>query len=263
MGLCLNGASECPQRYRRSTITSYIRRALTHCSSWKETMKEIEFASQTLINNGFSNTEIHKVTRDTINKWYDSDGNTNQNNKIKIYYQNQYHRHYQQDERALRKIIDDNVKVLNEEDQLSLTIYYKNRKTSSLILRNNPSPTTPILKRRNVVYQFICPNAECTASYIGKTTMTLSKRISCHALEGNIFTHFRDSHGSPPPSREDFVKTFEIVDQEANPRKLSILEALHIAKQKPSINVTQEPFLLPSCTTPRQLLTRRPITIHP
>ena len=31
-GQCLNGRSECPQKYKDSTVTAYIRRAITHCS---------------------------------------------------------------------------------------------------------------------------------------------------------------------------------------------------------------------------------------
>ncbi|MPC70009.1 hypothetical protein E2C01_064244 [Portunus trituberculatus] len=34
---CLNSKSECPQCYRNSIINAYIRRALTHCSSWNNT----------------------------------------------------------------------------------------------------------------------------------------------------------------------------------------------------------------------------------
>ncbi|XP_068229581.1 uncharacterized protein [Palaemon carinicauda] len=33
LGMCLNGESECPARYRASTIKAFVRRALSHCSS--------------------------------------------------------------------------------------------------------------------------------------------------------------------------------------------------------------------------------------
>ena len=42
LGLCLNGESECPERYKTSTISAYVRRALTHCSTWHATSKEME-----------------------------------------------------------------------------------------------------------------------------------------------------------------------------------------------------------------------------
>ncbi|MPC53425.1 hypothetical protein E2C01_047315 [Portunus trituberculatus] len=32
-GLCRNESNECPKRYFESTISAYVRRALTHCST--------------------------------------------------------------------------------------------------------------------------------------------------------------------------------------------------------------------------------------
>ena len=251
MGLCLNGVSECPQRYRRTAIASYIRRALTHCSSWKSTIEEIEYATQMLVDNGFSNSEIQRVVGDVMNKWYDAaDAIHEDADDIKIYYKNQYHRYYKKDEKALRDIINENVVPTDPNVKLKLTIYYKSRKTASIIMRNNPSGLTPPLRKRNVVYLFKCPHAGCPASYIGMTTMTLSKRISCHAQEGNVFSHFMQVH-FVRPTRDTLIDAFKVIDTDQDPRRLRLLEALHIVNDKPSINVTQEPFLLPSCTTQR------------
>ena len=50
-GHCLNGRSECPQRYKDSTIAAYIRRAITHCSAWKEVHEEIRRSTNVLLNN--------------------------------------------------------------------------------------------------------------------------------------------------------------------------------------------------------------------
>ncbi|XP_076059489.1 uncharacterized protein LOC143036126 [Oratosquilla oratoria] len=40
-GQCMNGRSECPQRYINPTISAYIRRDLTHCSTWTKVHTEI------------------------------------------------------------------------------------------------------------------------------------------------------------------------------------------------------------------------------
>ncbi|XP_076058667.1 uncharacterized protein LOC143035687 [Oratosquilla oratoria] len=40
-GQCMNGKSECQQRYINSTISAYIRRALTHCNTWTNVHTEI------------------------------------------------------------------------------------------------------------------------------------------------------------------------------------------------------------------------------
>ncbi|XP_068247936.1 uncharacterized protein [Palaemon carinicauda] len=37
LGMCLNGKSECPTRYRASTIRAFVSRALPHCLSWTNT----------------------------------------------------------------------------------------------------------------------------------------------------------------------------------------------------------------------------------
>ncbi|XP_068220031.1 uncharacterized protein [Palaemon carinicauda] len=52
LGMCLNGESECPARYMASIIKAFLRRVLSHCSSWTDTHKELERAAQVLINNG-------------------------------------------------------------------------------------------------------------------------------------------------------------------------------------------------------------------
>ena len=253
MGLCLNGRSECPDRYRRSAMNAYIRRALTHCSTWATTSAEIDNATQTLVNNGYSNREITSQIRKAIDKWYLHEENTarsDQQTDIKIFYKNQWHRDYKKDERAIRDIINSNVKPVNSNHSVKLIIYYKNRKSSNLILKNNPYPPVDTLRKRNVVYQFKCPVMECSHEYIGMTTMRLSKRISCHVQEGAIFLHYRNSHNCKPV-RNDLIKSINIIDCNKDPKRLRYLEALHILQLKPSLNCTQEPLLLPTMSMPR------------
>ena len=115
-------------------------------------------------------------------------------------------------------------------------------------MKNNTRANNDKLKRRNVVYKFTCPVEGCPSTYIGLTTTTLSKRISAHVQQGNIHNHFQSAH-SARPSRDTLIDSIDVVDYDADPRRLRFLEALHIARDKPSINVTQEPLLLPSCNT--------------
>ena len=55
--------SECPTKFKSSVIGSYTIRALTHCSSWDAVDRELEFISQQLVNNGYSNKDIQRITR--------------------------------------------------------------------------------------------------------------------------------------------------------------------------------------------------------
>ncbi len=67
-GQCLNGRSECPQRYKDSTIAAYIRRVITQCSEWKEVHEEIKKKSRNvLLNNGFTAEEINKQIKKILN----------------------------------------------------------------------------------------------------------------------------------------------------------------------------------------------------
>ena len=58
---------------------------------------------------------------------------------------------------------------------MELIIYYKNRKTSNFVMKNNLSATKK-LQFTNVVYKFTCPKEDCAIlnkmSYIDRTTTT-------------------------------------------------------------------------------------------
>ena len=245
-GHCLNGNSECPQRYKSSVIDTYIRRALTHCSTWHLTNEELKKTTQMLVNNGYSNEEVEKRIRKNINKWYmENHEETPENNNIKLFYRGYYHKNYKEDEKALRKIINENITPTRENSKINLNIYYKSKKTSQLLLKNNPAPQPSDLKKRNVVYQFKCPEVGCSHSYIGLTTTRLSKRISCHLQEGNIYKHFNHQH-SRRPTREEVVNSTEVIDTAPDHKRLRYLEAIYILRDKPSLNITQENFLLPT-----------------
>ena len=68
IGLCLNGDSECPTKFKSSVVGSYTRRAVTHCSSWDEVHRELDFVSQQLVKNGFSNKDIQCITRHALDQ---------------------------------------------------------------------------------------------------------------------------------------------------------------------------------------------------
>ena len=156
------------------------------------------------------------------------------------------HNQYQNEEKAIRSIINRNVKPTDQEKELKIIIYYKNKKTSNLIMKNNSRQCTDDLKKRMVVYQFKCPyEGGCPHSYIGMTTMRLAKRISCHCQEGNIYQHIMHSHNRRP-TKPEIENSFAIIGQTNNQTKLRFLEALLISQQKPTLNITNEVLILPT-----------------
>ncbi|XP_068242386.1 uncharacterized protein [Palaemon carinicauda] len=210
LGMCLNGEIECPAHYKASSIKAFVRRALSHCSSWTDTHKELERATEVLINNGYTNKQVQRKVRAAIDKWYGSsavegsvsasqgsdntrdrsDTSTNGSSDIKLYYKGFMHAEYQWDEKAIKEIITNNVSPTDETTKVKLIIYYQTAKTRSLIMRNNPAPPdNDPLRKMNVVYSYQCPVQGCPGKYIGMITMKLSKKISCHVQQGPIRNH--------------------------------------------------------------------------
>ena len=245
IGLCLNGDSECPTKFKSSVIYAYVRRALTHCSTWSEVHKELDFVAQQLVNNGYSNKDIQRVTRRVLDQWYSQpDRPDDGGRKIKVFYRNFMHPNYKKDEAALREIINNNVSVTDPDSVLNLIIYYRNKKTSQMLMRNSPKTDSDPLKKHGVVYRILCPANGCSHSYIGMTTTKLSKRLAVHLQEGNFFQHFERNHGAL--ERPLLLKSTSIIDKDTDRRRLRLREALHILHLKPTLNVTQETLLLPT-----------------
>ena len=244
-GLCLNGTSECPKRYKTSVIDNYIKRALTHCSNWQLTTEELNNASQILVNNGYSNRDIEKRTRIALNRWYTGDTPEDTTKNINLFYRAYYHKNYKKDEEALHAIIKNHVSPRDESSRVQLNIYYKNKKSSQLLLRNNPAPPPSDMKKHNVVYLFRCQEVRCSHSYIGMTTTRLSKRLSCHLQEGAIYKHFQQEHNKRL-TRDIVVNSTKVLDSAPDHVRLRFLEALHILELKPTLNTAQEAFLLPT-----------------
>lgn len=63
---------------------------------------------------------------------------------ITIFYQSQMHNNYKLDERVIREIVTTNTKCNADNQEVKLIIYYKNKKSQNLIMKNNltsnPSP---------------------------------------------------------------------------------------------------------------------------
>ena len=124
---------------------------------------------------------------------------------VKIFYRNQFSKQYKNDELALKRIFKRHIFEINV--KLELLIYYKNLKTTNLLMKNNLlKANTPFKERSHIVYEFICRKGECISpninnSYIGLTTMTLKERMSAHRYQGSIFKHYPApaKAGAAPP----------------------------------------------------------------
>lgn len=238
-GNCLNGKSECPKRYKDSTIAAYIRRAISHCSTWKQVENEIQRSNKVLLSNGFTTADIDKQANRIINRWYTTKEATTKNEDINLYYKAHFSTCYKEEERIMKQIIKKNVTPTNKEKRLNLIIYYKSKKTSHILLRNSPDKEQDKAQQSHVVYRFSCNQGNCAAlntSYIGMTTVKLSRRLTYHLASGAPKSHMRKEHNKTL-TREILEKNTEIITTCTDMRRLPILEALYIKEMEPSLNI--------------------------
>ena len=127
---------------------------------------------------------------------------------------------YKMDEHILKNIVKTNTRCVNIDDQLQLNIYYKSRKTDSLVMKNSPTSNLPDLKKTNVIYEFKCPEGDCellnNCKYIGVTTTSLSRRLTMHLGGGGPYVHMRDHH-KKSITRKQLVDNTKILYQLNNP----------------------------------------------
>ncbi|XP_050699344.1 uncharacterized protein LOC126986892 [Eriocheir sinensis] len=241
-GFCLNGRSECPTKYKDSTICAYIRRALTHCSTWKRVHQEIERSTQVLINNGFSEKDISRLTKKIIDGWHSKKQKEEKKEDISIFYKATFSTAYKEDERVITQIVRRNVKPSDPNKQVKLVIYYTTKKTSHLLLKNTPSKEIESLQKSHVIYRFTCNQGNCevlSSTYVGMTTTRLSRRLTFHLASGAPKKHLKKQHRINI-TREMLENNTEILTTCPDTRRLPILEALYIKATNPTLNMQAE-----------------------
>ena len=236
-GNCLNGNSECTDKYKYSVISNYLNRAYRISDSWQDFHEEVVHIKQLLINNNFSN----KMVDNQINKFLNQalspkDPKQEKKTPIKIFYQGQTHKNYKIDERTIENIVDNNIKCIDTNNKIKVVFYYKNRKTSNCIMKNNMAPPPTTLQQTNVVYKFTCPMPHSqVVEYVGLTQTKLSRRLTYHGQNGSILKHFQEAHNCKP-TREQITENTSIITKESDRYRLTIKEALIIRNIKPLIN---------------------------
>ena len=240
-GHCLNGRSECPERYKKSVIRAYIYRAIKYSSSWELMHKELDRIRQLLADNSYSQRTIDGEIQHILAKYKAHNSETSPGTGVihHLLYQNQMNDAYRTDERVLRDIINRNCDPASPDDKLKLTIFYRSPTVSSLVMKNNLSYDPSILKQTNVVYQYTCTHGDCARQhnccYIGHTRTTLGRRITMHLQDGGPKRHLLHEHAAGL-TRNDMVTNTKILCRCTVPLKLQVLEAVYIRDCDPLIN---------------------------
>jgi hypothetical protein len=163
--------------------------------------------------------------------------------KVTLFFQNQMSASYKSEEMQLQKIIKDNVSPVQDDDDLKLLIYYRNRKLRDLIISNKPKSSQPATSdRHHVVYQYTCTRDGCNSSpkYIGYTSTTVWERFGMHTQTGSIKKHLQDIHQIDRIPRKDLIKDVTILRSCPSKRDLMFTEAILIKSEKPSLNSQAE-----------------------
>ena len=241
-GHCLNGKSECPSRYKQSVIKAYIHRAFKHASSWELLHQELDRVRQILADNSYSQREVDAEIQRALDKHINQPpqrAKADTGTTHTLLYENQMNDAYKTDERVLRNIIRRNCDPTSDNDKLNLTVYYKSPKVSGLVMKNNLSHDSSLLKQTNVVYQYKCTYGDCarqhTGCYIGHTRTTLGRRLTMHLQDGGPKRHHLKEHAKRL-TRDDLVSNTKILCRCSIPKKLQILEAVYIRDYDPTIN---------------------------
>ena len=166
-----------------------------------------------------------------------SNVNISRHDEIKIFYKAYMNTAYKAEEKALKDIINRNVKPANESVKLKLIIYYSNAKTANLIMKNNNRPPVSPMLRTGVVYRFTCPHVECDQqTYIGMTTTTLTRRLAGHLQSGSIKQHLHEKH-NVRIDKNILENNTEILQAEQDRRRLLMLETIIISERNPALNI--------------------------
>ena len=239
-GRCLNYHSECPDRYKNSVIQTYIRRAWLTAKTWYQFDAEIKHIKQMLVNNNYPNKIIDEQLKQFLDTAIQEKSESNTLNKHQLYYRNQYNTKYKVDEEVIKRIVKENVSIVDNTSSLSLLIYYKNMKTHQLVMRNNLVQTRP-LNQSNLTYEYKCNIGECKHlttsknSYIGFTKCKLTRRLSYHLCEGAIQKHCIEMH-KRKITRKEIEENTKIRYKVNDTNRLQIYEALLIYVEKPILN---------------------------
>lgn len=242
-GKTLNAKSECPSKYKISVLRAFITRAIKTSSTYELMNIEFNRVKQLLVNNGFTNTEIDQEIHKQLDKQHTKQQQQTtepRSNKVHhLYYKNHMNSQYKTDEKVLKDILKKHTKCNKDDDRIQINIYYQNRKTRQLVMKNSPV-TIKQSNRTNVVYNFICPHEDCrprTNNYIGATTTTLSRRLTMHIQEETgPAEHWLVEH-KQRPTHKLLKDNTEIIDTVHDHYRLFIQEAIYITRHKPPLNI--------------------------
>lgn len=96
----------------------------------------------------------------------------------------------------MNQLVHCNLKPTDKK-MIKLQIYYKSKKISHLLLKNDTRKEKGITQKSNVIYRFSSTKGNCAVlsiSYIGMMKMRLSQRFTFHLSAGAPKKHLQEAH---------------------------------------------------------------------
>ena len=117
-------------------------------------------------------------------------------------------------------------------------VYYKNKKLSSTLIKNNPFNNPD---ESHVVYQYTCPETACQQSqiYVGYTTTTVKQRMTTHAQNESILSYSIEAHDKRVRTQE-ILQNIKVLYKSSDKNDLIVAEALYIKALSPTLNNQRE-----------------------
>ena len=225
--------------YKISVIKYLVRRAVKYCDSWFAINQEINRLKQIFVNNRYPLTVVDKTINKTLTSIFSNTDSDIESNDLQFFVALNNVSTFKSDQKSLKNIINTHV-TGNNNITVKIKPYYKPFKISSLF---STRPKTAVEERTNVVYEFVCSEDSCNASYVGYTTCTLLNRCKNHRYsQSSIYKHFAFDHNMSPPIISDLIKNFKILYSDNNDINLRIAEAITIKRNSPIINVKYNEF---------------------
>lgn len=102
----LNSDSQCPKRYKIAVITNFVNRAYKNSSSQRIFLGELKHIKQRWVNNDFPSYIIDKQIKSFLQKIHNTHNKNTIPQNINIFYCNQMHNNYKQNEFAIGKSLN-------------------------------------------------------------------------------------------------------------------------------------------------------------
>lgn len=227
-GLLMNYKSLCPMAWKTNLVTNMLNRAYSITSNWTNFSIECNKITEILSKNGYPIEVVTLYIRKFLNsKYFDKSNNKRADETRKESMKYVSIPYLGQDSLILRKILQKIYKRLD----LDIRIVFNSFKTKNYFsLKDRVAK----VMKSHVVYKFKCRNDSDT-TYIGKTRRRLHQRIAEHIKNNTaISTHlYGCNHCS-----NDINNCFDIKHSGKNDFELSVVEAILINEENPSLNRT-------------------------